>query len=104
MATLQLLEYADHRGGRRGSDAPEPLAFGFRPCLLEPGGVARLQPFLAEGVVGGDLLDVDADDVEQERGDESGAILAAHAVDDHCAFGSSRNRGDGGGDVRAEPL
>ena len=64
----------------------------------------RLQPLLAERVVGGDLLVVDAGDVEQERDNEPGAVLPAHAVHDDAALGRARDRGDRRGDVLAEAL
>src|SRR4051812_4998631 len=85
---LELFEHAHHRlGGRRGN-APESFAFRLGAGFSEPRFVPRLQPFLAQGVIGRDLLFVDAGDVQQEGGHEPGAVLPAHAMNDDGAFRS----------------
>src|SRR5215470_17101817 len=70
---LELLEDASDRGSgclRHPLQAFEVfLALGSGEPLLVP----RTEPFLAERVVGGDLVDADARHVQQEGGEQAGA-------------------------------
>src|SRR5919204_2665288 len=104
VATLELLQDGDHRLGRSVPDPPAPLplevVLGRRDPLRRP--LAQVGP--AQGVVGADRLGVDADESEQQRDDESGAVLAAVAVDDDRAFRCSGDRCDCRAELRAAPL
>src|SRR3954471_14110772 len=101
---LELLEDADHRRCRRLRDPLEPLellvALGRREPLL----VARPEPDLAERVVVGDLLDVDAGQVEQKRAEQACAVLAADAMDEDGPVGCIGDRADARGDICLEVL
>ena len=87
VAALELLEDAGHRGGRRLRDPLQALELLLAARRREPRLVPRQQPLLAERVVGGDLVVGHAGQVEQERGEQARAVLAADAVDDDAALG-----------------
>src|SRR3954463_10034645 len=55
-----LLENADDRLGRGRRDAPDPHALGLAAGFGQPHVVPGLQPHLAQRIVGGNLLVVDA--------------------------------------------
>src|SRR3954467_2848322 len=101
---LELAEDAEHRARRGLGDALQSreLLFGLRS--LEPRFVPRAQALLAERVVGGDLLVGDADNVQQQGGQETGAVLPTDAMDDHAALRRAGYRAHAGGDVRLEAL
>src|SRR5215208_117401 len=86
VAPLQLLEDADDRRGRRSREATNLVALGLRLRLREERLLARSQPLLAQCVIGCDLRDVDPGEVQEQRGEQAGAILAADAVHDNSAF------------------
>src|SRR5215218_3747823 len=101
---LELREDAEHRAGRRRGDPADPLALRLRSRLREPRLVPRSQPLLAEGVIVGYLRVGDAGDVKQQRDEQAGSILAAHAVHDDGAVRRARDRRKSACDVRAEVL
>src|SRR5919206_144327 len=104
VAPLQLLEHAGHGLGRRARDALAPLALGLVLRLVDP----LLRPLgevaLGLGVVGGDLVEPDAREPQEQRHDEAGPVLAVDAVDDDGALGCLRDRGDGGAELRPATL
>ena len=64
----------------------------------------RAQALFAERVVGGDLLDADARQVEEQSGEQARPVLPARAVDDDSALRRVRDRPDRGRHVAAEVL
>ena len=92
------------RLGRGRRDAADPLALGLAAGFGQPQVVAGLQPHLAQRIVGGNLLVVDAREVEQQRRQQARAVLASDAVDDDRTVRRLRNRRHRGRDVRAEAL
>ena len=73
----------------------EALAFLVRVGLREPALVTGPQALLAQRVVRRDLLPVDTGEVQEERGEETGAVLPAGAMDDDASFGSIGDGSDG---------
>src|SRR5919206_280946 len=104
VAPLQLLEHAGHGLGRGARDALAPLALGLVLRLVDP----LLRPLgevaLGLGVVGGDLVEPDAREPQEQRDDEAGPVLAEDAMDDDGALGCLRDRGDGGAELRPATL
>src|SRR5262245_35351323 len=64
---LELLEDALDRLGRRLGEPLQALALLVGLRLREPLLVPRPQPLLAQRIVGGDLVDVHAGDVQEQR-------------------------------------
>src|SRR5262245_2385440 len=102
VAPLELLEDASDRLGRRLRELLHALELLFRLGFREPLFVPWAQALLAECVVGGDLVDAHARDVQQESRQQPGAVLAARAVDDDAALRSVRDRADRRRDVTVE--
>src|SRR5438874_7926692 len=104
VAPFQLAEDARDHLGRRLRDPLEPSPLRLRLGGLQPGVMAWTQALLAERVVRGDLVRGDSRDLEEQRRQQPGAVLAADTVDDDTAF---RGLGDGphrGSHVRLEAL
>ena len=66
--------------------------------------MSRSQALLAQRVVRGDVLDRDLGEMEQERAQKAGAVLATDAVDDHASLRRSRDGPHPGADVATKVL
>src|SRR2546423_13010460 len=105
VAALQLLEHGDHRPGRSHAEARPPRSLELVLRLGHPGRGHVTQVGSAQRVVGADRLEVDADEAEQERDDQAGAILPAEAGDDDgSVLWCTGNRGGCVPEQRPAPL
>src|SRR5207244_4476375 len=79
--------------------SPPPLALLLVRSRGEPAFGPLGEVLLAEPVIVGDGIDGDADESQQERADESRAVLAADAVDEHGASIRLGDRAKGGAEL-----
>src|SRR5215831_5494932 len=104
VAALELVEDAADHPGRRLHEPLQPAPFGLGLRRLQPPGLSRPEAFLAEGVIGRDVVRRHPRHVQQESRHQPGSILAADALDDDAPLGSFRDRPYRGSDVGLEAL
>src|SRR6476469_7584338 len=104
VAALELFEDPFDRLGGSLRHPLQALELLLALRLREPLLVPWAQTLLAEGVVCGYLVDADAGHVQEKGRQQSGAVLAARAVDDDSALGRVRDRADRRRDVPPEVL
>src|SRR5215831_347156 len=104
VAALELVEDAADHPGRRLHEPLQPAPFGLGLRRLQPLGLSRPESFLAECVIGRDVVRRHPRHVQQESRHQPGSILAADALDDDAPVGSLGDRPYRRADVGLEAL